>query len=123
MDTRQLWMSIGNALKRNVFQNDWEKSELLAQGISAAMNTTLTGLAIAIPALLVYSYFSNKTQKVSDEVEEYSIKLLNLLTQQSYKTHKYHIKADHINEGVGLHITNRNVKIYTDNKLIKEINL
>ena len=33
------------------------------------------------------------------------------------------IKADHINEGVGLHITNRNVKIYTDNKLIKEINL
>ncbi len=100
-----------------------EKSELLAQGISAAMNTTLTGLAIAIPCLLIYALYSNKIQKISDEVEEFSIKLLNLLTQRSYKTHKFHIKADYIQEGVGLHITNKNVKIYTDNKLIKEINL
>jgi len=100
-----------------------KKSELLAQGISAAMNTTLTGLAIAIPCLLIFSIFSTKTQKISDEVEEFSIRLINLLTQRSYKTHKYHIKAAHINEGVGLHITNKNVKIFTDNKLIKEINL
>jgi len=100
-----------------------KKSELLAQGISAAMNTTLTGLAIAIPCMLIYSIYSNKTQKIADEVEEFSIRLTNLLTERSYKTHKYHIKASHINEGVGLHITHKNVKIFTDNKLIKEINL
>ncbi|MBF0432733.1 MAG: MotA/TolQ/ExbB proton channel family protein [Fibrobacteria bacterium] len=100
-----------------------QKSELLAQGISAAMNTTLTGLAIAIPCMLVYAIYSSKTQKISDTVEEYSIKLLNMLTQRSHRTHKYHIKSDHIKEGVGLHITNKNIKIFTDNKLIKEINL
>jgi biopolymer transport protein ExbB/TolQ len=32
-----------------------EKSTLLAQGISVAMNTTLSGLAIAIPAILFYT--------------------------------------------------------------------
>ncbi len=100
-----------------------KKSELLAQGISAAMNTTLTGLAIAIPCMLIYAFYSNKTQKIADEVEEFSIKLLNILTQRSYKTHKYHIKAEHIQEGMGLHVTNKNIKIFTDNKLIKEINL
>jgi biopolymer transport protein ExbB/TolQ len=100
-----------------------KKSELLAQGISAAMNTTLTGSAIAIPCMLIYAVFSHKNQKIADEIEEYSIKLINMLTQRSYKTHKYHIKASHINEGVGLHITNKNIKIFTDNKLIKEINL
>ncbi len=100
-----------------------EKSALLAQGISAAMNTTLTGLAIAIPCMLIYAIFSAKTQRIADDAEENSIKLLNLLTQRSYKTHKYHIKGDHIKEGVGLHITNKNIKIFTDNKLIKEINL
>jgi biopolymer transport protein ExbB/TolQ len=100
-----------------------KKSELLAQGISAAMNTTLTGLAIAIPCLLVYAIYSHKIQKIADEVEEFSIRLINLLTQRTYKTHKYHINASHINEGVGLHITNKNVKIFADNKLIKEINL
>jgi biopolymer transport protein ExbB len=100
-----------------------KKSELLAQGISAAMNTTLLGLAVAIPCILIYAMLSSKTQSITDQVEEYSIKLINLLTQRSYKTYKYHIKTEHIEDGVGLHITNKNIKIFTNNKLLKEINL
>lgn len=100
-----------------------KKSELLAQGISAAMNTTLLGLAIAIPCILVFAYISSRSQSITDDVEECSIKLLNSLTQRSYKTLKYHIKTEHIQDGVGLHITNKNIKIFTNNKLLKEINL
>jgi len=100
-----------------------KKSELLAQGISAAMNTTLLGLAIAIPCILVFSYLSARSQSVADEVEEYSIRLLNALTQRSYKTFKYHIKTEHIQDGLGLHVTNKNIKIFSNNKLLKEINL
>lgn len=57
-----------------------EKSRMLAGGISAAMNTTLTGLAIAIPSIMVYTYVHNKTVKIIDEIDEHTVKLINLLT-------------------------------------------
>jgi biopolymer transport protein ExbB len=56
-----------------------EKSRLLAEGISVAMNTTLTGLAIAIPAILFYTVLHNKTNQIIDEIDEHSIKFINLI--------------------------------------------
>lgn len=99
-----------------------QKSTLLAQGIAAAMNTTFMGLLIAVPCILVYSVYHSKTQRIVDEIDEFSMRVVNLLTERSYKTHKYHISASQIKEGVGLHVTHSNIKIFTDNKLIKEIN-
>ncbi|HDZ12306.1 MAG TPA: MotA/TolQ/ExbB proton channel family protein [Bacteroidetes bacterium] len=57
-----------------------EKSRLLAAGISTAMNTTLVGLSIAIPAVLVYTYIHNKTMGIIDEIDEHTVKLINLIT-------------------------------------------
>ncbi len=100
-----------------------EKSTLLAQGIAAAMNTTFTGLLIAIPTMVLFAVLRGKTQKLIDEIDEYSLRLVNSLVEQSYKTHKYHISAGQLKEGVGLHVTHNNIKIFTDNKLVKEINV
>ena len=57
-----------------------QKSAFLAAGISTAMNTTLMGLAIAVPAILIYTFINNKTVKIIDEIDEHTVKLINLLT-------------------------------------------
>lgn len=57
-----------------------EKSRMLAAGISVAMNTTLTGLSIAVPAILIYTFLHNKTVKIIDEIDEHTVKLINLIT-------------------------------------------
>jgi biopolymer transport protein ExbB/TolQ len=53
---------------------------LLSQGIAIAMYTTLFGLTVAIPALLAYTLITNKTQDIIDDIDEYSVKLIHLLT-------------------------------------------
>jgi biopolymer transport protein ExbB/TolQ len=57
-----------------------EKSQLLANGISTAMNTTIFGLMVAIPTLVIYTYISNRTSKIIDEMDEHLVKLINLIT-------------------------------------------
>ncbi len=57
-----------------------EKSRLLAAGIATAMNTTLLGLLIAVPAILIYTYIHNRTSQLIDEIDEHSVKLINLMT-------------------------------------------
>ncbi|MDZ7266938.1 MAG: MotA/TolQ/ExbB proton channel family protein [candidate division KSB1 bacterium] len=57
-----------------------EKARMLAAGISAAMNTTLLGLAVAIPSVLAYTFLFNKTARIIDEIDEHTVKLINLLT-------------------------------------------
>lgn len=100
-----------------------EKSTLLASGIAAAMNTTLAGLMIAIPAIILFSFFKAKTQRIIDEIDEYSLRLVNALVEKSYKIQKYHISASDLKEGIGLHVTHNTIKVFTDNKLVKEITI
>jgi len=59
-----------------------EKSRLLAHGISVAMNTTLAGLAVAIPSILIYTVLHNKTTRIIDEIDEHTVKLINLITRE-----------------------------------------
>lgn len=59
-----------------------EKSRLLAHGISVAMNTTLSGLAIAIPSIMMYTLLHNKTTRIIDEIDEHSVKLINLIAEE-----------------------------------------
>ncbi|MBN1349672.1 MotA/TolQ/ExbB proton channel family protein [candidate division KSB1 bacterium] len=56
------------------------KAQMLARGISVAMNTTLLGLIIAVPAILLYTFIHNKTVKIIDEIDEHTVKLINLIT-------------------------------------------
>ena len=57
-----------------------DKSRLLASGIAAAMNTTIFGLMVAIPTLIIYTYIANRTSKIIDELDEHLVKLINLIT-------------------------------------------
>ena len=52
----------------------------LAKGISIALNTTLTGLLIAIPSLIAWSYFTKKVESLTIELEM----LCDLLVQRLY---------------------------------------
>jgi biopolymer transport protein ExbB len=48
----------------------------IAKGISEALNSTIVGLAIAIPSLIAYSYFSKKVETMSVEIESLISELL-----------------------------------------------
>ncbi|MCB9637577.1 MAG: MotA/TolQ/ExbB proton channel family protein [Myxococcales bacterium] len=56
-----------------------QKSKLLAQYISIALNTTAFGLVSAIPCLVAHAILTSITKKIIDEIEEYTTKLQNLL--------------------------------------------
>ncbi len=60
------------------------KAKLLAMGISKAMNTTALGLVAAISIMVIHSILSNKAAKVQEEIEEYSVKIVDLLGTKKY---------------------------------------
>lgn len=65
------------------------KAELLALGISKAMNTTAFGLISAISIMAVHSYLAGKAEKIIAELEQYSVKLIDLLgTKKNYVSEK-----------------------------------
>jgi len=55
------------------------KGALLAAGISTAMFTTAAGLIVAIPLLVLHSIVQARTIKIMDEVDQFSLKTVNLL--------------------------------------------
>lgn len=59
---------------------DDQKTRLLARGISTAMNTTIFGLAVAIPTIVAYNVIQNKTAQIIDDMDEHLVKLINLIT-------------------------------------------
>ncbi|MBM4371638.1 MAG: MotA/TolQ/ExbB proton channel family protein, partial [Deltaproteobacteria bacterium] len=56
-----------------------EKATLLARGISEAMNCTAFGLITAIPSLVFYAILQGKTQRIVDDINEGSVRVLNLV--------------------------------------------
>ena len=60
----------------NVLSVEGAGTESLAGGIAEALITTVTGLAIAIPALVAYNYFSHKVDESVRYMENYSLKLI-----------------------------------------------
>lgn len=55
------------------------KAKLLALGISKAMNTTAFGLISAISIMVIHSILTSKSDKILSEIEEFSVKLIDLL--------------------------------------------
>jgi biopolymer transport protein ExbB len=70
------------------------KQQLLAQGISVAMFTTAGGLMAAIPTLILHSIISNRSNKILDDVDQYGLKTVNLLTARRRGTLKEDAVAD-----------------------------
>ena len=51
----------------------------LGGGISEALVTTAAGLTVAIPVILAHRYLSSRLDQLSIEMEEYSLRLVDLL--------------------------------------------
>jgi biopolymer transport protein ExbB/TolQ len=62
-----------------------QKSALLAAGISTAMNATMMGLAVAIPCMVAFSFLMSQSNRVMAEVEQASVRILDLLKQRYYR--------------------------------------
>ncbi len=56
-----------------------QKASLLAGGIALALNTTSFGLIAAIPLLGMYAVLQAKANKIIDEIDEFSVKFINVL--------------------------------------------
>ena len=56
-----------------------QKAEVLAKGIAVAMNTTALGLGSAILIMAVHAYLAAKSDKIVAEIDEFSVKLVDLL--------------------------------------------
>lgn len=56
------------------------QAKAMAGGISEALITTIVGLSIGIPAVVVFNYFSNKAEVLVLKIEKYSSMLLKKLT-------------------------------------------
>ena len=54
-----------------------ERPQALANGISIAMGTTLLGLAVAIPLLIIQGFLSLFSERVIQEMEEKGLKVIN----------------------------------------------
>jgi biopolymer transport protein ExbB/TolQ len=61
------------------------KAELLAGGISEAMNCTAFGLIIAILGLIAFALLNGKTQALVDDINEATVQVLNLVTNNRSK--------------------------------------
>lgn len=55
------------------------RQEFLGRGISEALNCTAFGLLVAIPAMILHSILTARTLKMVDDIDRFSVKLINLL--------------------------------------------
>ncbi len=58
-----------------------ERAAELARGISVAMSTTLFGLIVAVPGILAQGVLSAQSDKVIEDLDEKSAKLINLIEE------------------------------------------
>jgi len=65
---------------RVVSEQGLGQTQALSSGISEALITTVVGLAIAIPVLVAYNYFSHRVEDMVMEIEEHSARFLDRLS-------------------------------------------
>lgn len=56
-------------------------ANMMAGGISEALITTIAGLVIGIPALIIFNYYTNKAEGLILEIEKYSSGMLRKITR------------------------------------------
>ncbi len=62
-----------------------ERQEILAAGISEALNCTAFGLIVAISTMIFHSFLSGKASILVEEIDEFGVKLIDLLSARHYK--------------------------------------
>jgi len=56
-----------------------QKATMLAGGISMALNTTAFGLIVAVPCMISYSILNSLSDRILDDIDEFSLKFINLM--------------------------------------------
>jgi biopolymer transport protein ExbB/TolQ len=56
------------------------KATLLAEGISEALNCTAFGISVSLICLLGYSLLNGKTINITDDINEVTVQVVNLVT-------------------------------------------
>ncbi len=56
---------------------------VVAPGIADALITTIVGLAVAIPAVVGYNYFSNRIRRIMDKCNNFSLELTGIIYKSS----------------------------------------
>lgn len=62
-----------------------QRQAILSAGISEAMNATAFGLVTAIFTMIVHSLLTNKANRLLEEIDEFGVKLLDLLSARKYR--------------------------------------
>lgn len=62
-----------------------QRQNILAGGIAEALNCTAFGLIVAISAMVAHSWLSTRATVLVEEVDEYSVKLIDLLSARQYR--------------------------------------
>src|SRR5690242_1729662 len=70
-----------------------QKSRILAEGISEAMNCTAFGLIVALMGLIGFAILNGKTQQLEDDINEASVHVLNLVVTNRQKVNMGGIPA------------------------------
>lgn len=60
-----------------------ERTAILSEGISEALNNTAMGLSIAVTCIIAHAFFSAASKKQVSDLEGFSMKLENLLAESS----------------------------------------
>ena len=66
-----------------------QRSALLAAGISTAMNATMLGLAVAIPAMVAFSFLMNRANRLNAELDRCVVRVLDILKQRHLATEAF----------------------------------
>ena len=93
--------------------------------IITAMNPAIFSIILAVLLFCSYAFIKIKEARIIDEIDEYSLRIANAFIEESCKIQKYHIGIQalfNLVHGVSFEIKRRNIKIFIDNKMIKEIN-
>jgi biopolymer transport protein ExbB/TolQ len=65
-----------------------QRQAILSNGISEAMNCTAFGLLTAIFTMIAHSLLTNKANRILEEIDEFGVKLLDLLSARKYRQGK-----------------------------------
>lgn len=65
-----------------------QRQAILSSGIAIAMNATAFGLITAIFTMVSHSILSNKANRLLEEIDEFGVKLLDLLSARKYRQSK-----------------------------------
>ena len=62
-----------------------KRQEILANGISEAMNCTAFGLIVAISTMIMHSVLTSRATRIIEDIDEFGVKLLDLLSARKYR--------------------------------------